>query len=123
MKQIAALMCMLSFLSAGFGEEPKVIDATDLDQLRTLSGQDAVVEGLVTDVGTTKTNSITFINLGLGKKQGFVAVIFQKNYGAFPDGFSAYKEQKLRVSGKLELYQGERPEIEVRSPDQIQVIK
>lgn len=123
MKNIAILVCVLALASAAFGEEPKVIDANNLEQLQEQSGQDVVVEGTVSAVGATKTNTITFINLGTQKKQGFVVVVFQKNYGAFPEGFSAFKGQKVRVSGKLELYHGDRPEIEVRSPEQIQILK
>ena len=121
MKRTAVLICAVAIVSAAFCDEP--IDAKDLQQLRAQAGRDIVVEGIVTDVGTTKTNSMTFINMGLPKKQGFVAVIFQKNYGAFPEGFTAYKDQKLRVSGKLDLYRGDTPQIEVRSPDQVQILK
>jgi DNA/RNA endonuclease YhcR with UshA esterase domain len=123
MKRIASLICALAFASAIFGEEPKAMDATDLEKLRDQAGQDVVVEGLVSAIGTTKANTITFINLGTQKKQGFVAVIFQKNYGAFPEGFGTFKGKNVRVSGKLELYNGERPEIELRSPEQIQVLQ
>ena len=123
MRKFAILMFAAACVSAAFCEEPKVIDATELDQLRAQANQDVVVEGLVTDIGTTQTKSITFINLGLPKKQGFVAVIFKKNYGAFPDGFDAYKDQKVRVSGKLSLYQSDKPQIEVSSPEQIEIVK
>lgn len=123
MRKIAILMFAAACVSAAFCEEPKVIDSTELDQLRAQANQDVVVEGLVTDIGTTQTKSITFINLGLPKKQGFVAVIFQKSYGAFPDGFGAYKDQKLRISGTLSLYQSDRPQIVVSSPEQIQIVK
>lgn len=50
-------------------------------------------------------------------------MIFKKNIGAFPDGFDAYKNQKLRVTGKLSLYQNDKPQIEVSSPEQIEIVK
>lgn len=74
-------------------------------------------------MGSTKNKSITFINVGLPKKQGFVAVIFEKNYGAFPNGFDAFHDQKVRVTGTLQLYQGSSPQIEVKTADQIEIIK
>ncbi len=115
-------LLVLSCLSLAPAQEPEVLDATNVEALRTHVGQDVVVEGPVTDLGKTKTNSITFINIGLPRKQGFVAVIFEKNYAAFPEGFDSYKGQTLRVSGKLDLYQGEQPQIEVRAPEQIQIV-
>jgi len=123
MKMSAFLLCAVACVSLAFCEEPKVIEATELDQLKEHAGQDVVVEGLVTDIGTTQTKSITFINLGLPRKQGFVAVIFKKNMGAFPEGFDAFKNQKLRISGKLTLYQNDKPQIEVSSPEQIEIVK
>lgn len=125
MKRITCLAGLLvcGFAAAALGGDAKPLDAVNVEELRTHAGQDVIVEGLVTDVGTTQTKSITFINLGLPKKQGFVAVVFQKNYGAFPDGFDAFKGQKVRVSGKLDLYQGDKPQIEVRTPEQIEVVK
>lgn len=123
MRMIAFLICTVACASMALCEELKVIDATELDQLKEHAGQDVVVEGLVTDIGSTQTKSITFINLGLPKKQGFVAVIFKKNMGAFPDGFDAYKNQKLRITGKLSLYQSDKPQIEVSSPEQIEIVK
>ncbi|MFZ4777361.1 MAG: hypothetical protein ACOYM3_18490 [Terrimicrobiaceae bacterium] len=124
MKRMPGIFALIATvcLSTVFAQEPTVLDATDVDTLRAHAGQDVVVEGLVTEIGTTKTNSITFINMGLPKKVGFVAVVFQKNYGVFPDGFSAFKGQKLRVSGKLDLYQGDKPQVEVRSAEQIQIV-
>lgn len=124
MKRMTGMLALLTAvcLSMAQAQEPTVLDATDVDALRAHAGQDVVVEGLVTEIGTTKTNTITFINLGLPRKVGFAAVVFQKNYGAFPDGFAAFKGQKLRVSGKLDLYQGDKPQIEIRSPEQVQII-
>ncbi len=115
-------LLVLGCLSLVSAQEPEVLDAANVEVLRTHGGQDVVVEGPVTELGKTKTNSITFINMGLPRKQGFVAVIFEKNYAAFPEGFDSYKGQTLRISGKLDLYQGEQPQIEVRTPEQIQIV-
>ncbi|MBE2203820.1 MAG: hypothetical protein IAE94_05750 [Chthoniobacterales bacterium] len=123
MKIFAAWVCALACVLVAICEEPKVLEATDLDQLKAHVGQEVVVEGLVTEIGATPTKSIAFINLGFPKKQGFAAVIFKKNHGAFPEGFDLYKTQKLRVSGVLTLYQNERLQIEVSSPAQIEIVK
>lgn len=121
MKSIVSLLAVMVLTGSLFAQED-VLDATDLDALRTRVGVDAVVEGLVTDIGTTKDASITFVNIGLPKKQGFVALVFQKDYVAFPEGFDKYRNQKVRVKGLLKLYRGETPQIILTSPDQITVV-
>lgn len=70
MRMIALLICAVACISVGFCEEPQVIDATELDQLKEHASQYIVVEGLVTDIGSTQTKSITFINLGFRKSKG-----------------------------------------------------
>jgi len=123
--QKLTLILLLAFILPVVAQEdkPEVIDATNIDLLREKVGGVVTVEGSVTTVGSTTNKSITFINVGLPKKQGFVAVIFQKNYGAFPNGFDAFHEQKVRVTGTLQLYQGKNPQIEVKTADQIEIIK
>lgn len=125
MKTLLSLAVMVLFATGAFAQDaptPTVIDATNIDGLRAAAGTDAVVEGVVTEVGSTKGNTITFINIGAPKKQGFVAVVFQSDLGAFPEGFDKYKAQKVRVTGVIELYKGEQPQIKVKTPDQITVV-
>lgn len=123
--QKLTLILLLAFILPVVAQEdkPEVIDATNIDLLRQKVGGVVTVEGSVTTVGSTKNKSITFINVGLSKKQGFAAVIFEKNYGAFPSGFDAFHDQKVRVTGPLQLYQGNNPQIEVKTADQIEIIK
>ncbi len=125
MKTLLSLAGLVLFATAALAQDaptPTVIDATNIDGLRAAAGTDAVVEGVVTEVGSTKGNTITFINIGAPKKQGFVAVIFQSDLGAFPEGFDKYKAQKVKVTGVIELYKGEQPQIKVKTPDQITVV-
>lgn len=117
---LLALFAAATVLAAD--PEVPVIDSHELDKLREHSGKEIAVVGPVTTIGTTESKSITFINVGMPKKQGFVAIIFQRNYGEFPDGFDAYRDKKVRVTGILNLYQGETPQIEVTSPSQIEVL-
>lgn len=124
MRKIIPLLLMAFILPViAQDDKPEVIDATNVDLLREKVGAVVTVEGSVTTVGSTKNKSITFINVGLPKKQGFVAVIFEKNYGAFPNGFDAFHDQKVRVTGALQLYQGSSPQIEVKTADQLEIIK
>jgi hypothetical protein len=113
---------VLGLCAVQASEEILEIDAVDLETLRSKAGLQAAVTGVVTEVGSTKDGGITFINLGLPKKQGFVAVIFRKDYDSFPDGFAKYKDQKVKVTGLLELYRTEQPQIVLKSPEQISVL-
>ncbi len=116
-----ALVLVLA-VSALASEEVAPIDAVDLDALRAKVGSSAVVIGQVTDVGNTQDGGITFINIGLPKKKGFVAVVFRQNYENFPDGFDKFRNQKVKVSGPIELYKSELPQIVIRSAEQIEIV-
>jgi DNA/RNA endonuclease YhcR with UshA esterase domain len=122
MRTILATFALVVGMSAAMAEEPAVIDAADLETLRAKVDMPVVVEGLVSDIGTTKDGGITFINIGMAKKQGFVAVIFRDSYQAFPDGFDKFKDKKVRVSGTLTLFRSETPQVKLKSPDQITIV-
>ena len=125
MKSLLSLAGLVLFATSVLAQDapaPEVIDAANLDALRAKAGMEAIVEGMVTEIGTTKASTITFINIGAPKKQGFVALVFQSNYGAFAEGFDKYKAQKVRVQGVIELYKSEQPQIKVTSPDQITIV-
>lgn len=124
MKFATSLACVLLLsMSAMASEEVTPIDSVDLDALRAKVGSPAVVVGAVTDIGTTQDGGITFINVGMPKKKGFVAVIFRQNYENFPEGFEKFRNQKVKVSGPIELYKSEQPQIVIRSAEQIEIIK
>lgn len=124
MKAFLGLIAIFGMTVGAWAQEPAPtpIDATNLEALRAKVGTEVIVEGAVTDVGTTKDGGITFINLGLPKKQGFVAVVFKDSYSAFADGFDKYRAQKVRVKGLIKLYKTEQPEIVISAPDQITII-
>ncbi|GAB4179817.1 MAG: hypothetical protein Fur0032_20580 [Terrimicrobiaceae bacterium] len=117
----AGLLIGLAILASPASDS--VIDAADLEALRAAAGTEVKVAGHVVDIGTTSDNRITFLNLSLPKKQGFTAVIFEENYGAFPDGFAQFKGQKVEVSGVIDLFRGNLPQIKLRSPDQIRILE
>lgn len=126
MKSLFLALALVSAFSIGLQAQdeatPEVIDATNLEALRAKAGTEAIVEGVVTSVGKTAQGGITFINVGLPKKQGFVGVVYQKSYPAFPDGFDGFMSQKVRIRGTIDLYRGETPQIKINSPDQIQIV-
>jgi hypothetical protein len=123
MKMLLAWLTVLTIGVLAVQAEGPVIGAADLTALRAKSGTDVVVEGQVTEIGTTRDGGITFINVGMPRKQGFVAVVFRDDYQAFPEGFDKYREKKVRVSGVLTLYRGETPQIKLTSPEQIKLVE
>ena len=122
MKTALAVLATVLWVSAAWAQE-EVIEASNLEALRAKAGMDVIVEGLVSDIGTTKDGGITFINIGMAKKQGFVAVVFRDSYAAFPDGFDKFRNQKVRVNGAISLYRGETPQIKLKAPEQITIVK
>ena len=105
-------------------KELETYQATDLEAIREADGKEIVVEGVVVDIGYSYNNAITFLNMGLPKKKGFVAVIFRKDYDQFPEGFTQYKNMTLRVSGILEIFEKNNlPQIKVTSLSQITVVE
>ncbi len=121
MKTVLAVLATVLWVSVSWAQEA-AIDATNLEALRAKAGQEVIVEGLVTDIGTTKDGGITFINIGLAKKQGFVAVVFRDNYPVFTDGFDKFRNQKVRVTGAISLYKSETPQIKLTSAEQLTIV-
>lgn len=119
---VGALLLQTGTVRAG---EPQVFDAEDVDALREAAADkvEAVVEGVVQSIGSTPENTITFLNIGAPKREGFVAIIFQRDFQSFPEGFSHFNGQRVRVSGILELYRENQPQIRVNNPAQIEIIE
>jgi hypothetical protein len=116
------LTLVLAFCTTQLPAE-EVLDASNLDVLRSRAGTEAAVRGNVVSIGTTTDKNITFLNIGAPKKEGFVAVIFGDNYASFPEGFEKYRARTVIVRGAIELFRSEQPQIVLRSPDQITVVE
>jgi DNA/RNA endonuclease YhcR with UshA esterase domain len=96
------------------------IDALDLNALMDAIGKKVVVRGIVTRVGTTPDGKITFLNFGNKRDSGFVAIVFEKSYPQFSDGLKGFSGKEVRVSGVLELYKNQQPQIVIHSASQVQ---
>jgi aspartyl/asparaginyl-tRNA synthetase len=83
-------------------------------------GKTAFVSGKVVGVGASKT--MRFIDFDDRKPARFQVVVNEKHWPAFSGDFASLYEGKLvRVRGLVTTYQ-ERPQIQVTSPDQIEVL-
>lgn len=82
-------------------------------------GQQATVEGVVSEVFTSRRGD-TFIDLG-GRypNEQFTGIVFRSNRGAFDD-LSGLEGKTVDIAGTITAYRG-RAEIILRSPDQLKV--
>lgn len=99
---------------------PQLVQAGETEKLVGLAGKTVTVEGRAR-VGATAGGGITFFNMAPGAA-GFKAVVFKSSAAAFPDGFDKYKDQTLRVTGKIELFKETTPEIVIKLPDQVEIV-
>ena len=106
-------------------ELPGVIGANDDVAIRAAIGRNVTVRGKISQIGATKTGSMTFINFE-GSERGNFVVILKKDHlervaGAFGGDIKSIQGKTVEVRGELILYK-ETPEIELRSENEIRVI-
>ena len=113
-KNLAATAVALLLLAA-----PAQAETIPPAEARDHIGSVMTVEGVVSQVSISKSNT-TFINFG-GRypNQVFYAVIFRDNATRFA-GVSSLEGKTVAVTGAIDLYKG-RPQIIVADPDQIEV--
>lgn len=88
----------------------------------------ATVDGVVSHVAGAKSGKVYYVDFkGVDGTQGFVAIFYPqtlpKMLTAFPGGgdVPALKGKHVRLTGEVITYQG-RPEIQIRSPEQVKVV-
>lgn len=84
-------------------------------------GQNKTVEGTI--VAAKNTGKVCFLNFHADWKKYFTAVIFASDFGKFPQHpEDYYLKKKVRVTGLIKEYKG-KPEIIIKSPLQIEIVK
>ncbi|MEO0129185.1 MAG: thermonuclease family protein [candidate division WOR-3 bacterium] len=84
-------------------------------------GKIKTVEGTI--VLTNNTGKVCFLNFHKDWKRHFTAVIFASDFDKFPKNpEDYYLNRKVRVTGLIKEYNG-KPEIILKSPSQIQIVK
>jgi len=84
-------------------------------------GKIKTVEGTI--VFTNNTGKVCFLNFHKDWKRYFTAVIFSSDFDKFPKNpEDYYLNRKVCITGLIKEYKG-KPEIVVKSPSQIQIIK
>ena len=105
---------------------PGVLAANDAAGIAAAVGKNATVRGKVSQVGHTKTASVTFINFE-GNARGQLVVIVKKEHlatlsAAFGGTIESLVGKSVEVRGEIILYR-EIPEIELRAPADLRVVE
>lgn len=104
---------------------PGILAASDDAAIRAMIGKNVTVRGKISQVGATKTGSVTFINFD-GSPRGNFVVIVKKDFlpaveGAIGGKASSLAGKTVEVRGELIIYQGV-PEIELRVPSALRIV-
>ncbi len=98
--------------------QPEVISYLDASRFY---GKTKTVEGTI--VVTNNTGKVCFLNFNKDWKRYFTAVIFASDFGKFPaNPEDYYLNRKVRITGLIKEYKG-KPEIIVKNPSQIEIMK
>jgi hypothetical protein len=99
----------------------RVNKAFDLAAARKQIGKNARFVGVVTQVYTPKSGSIVLLNFAKNYKTALVGVVKARDFAQFPN-LQNLRAKKVALSGKVISYHG-RPEIELRAPGAIRLVK
>jgi micrococcal nuclease len=84
-------------------------------------GKSMTVEGTI--VVSNNTGKVCFLNFNRNWKNGFTAVIFASDFASFPPHpEDYYLNRTVQVTGLIKEYKG-KPEIIVKSPNQIKIVR
>ncbi len=122
---VAAAILLLTFLAGLVHAEPAIHPDEGRQHLvwqdaRKAAGEVAFISGKVIDVGSA--GRVNFLNFDTKRPADFVVVVFRENLENFPQPLEKmYNGKIIRVRGMVSLYR-DRPEIDVTSPDQIEIL-
>ncbi|MFY8216561.1 MAG: hypothetical protein ACOVMP_08165 [Chthoniobacterales bacterium] len=119
---VAAMLSLTPLAISAQEAEVPVISSIETDRILEHAGQTVTVTGRVARVGKSPEGAITFLNFST-ERGGFVAVVFESDYGAFPDGLEVYMNKEVQLTGVVKPYKGTTPQIPIASPDQIKVVE
>lgn len=114
---------VLASARAFAADNPPVFSADDSAALIEQEGNLITVRGTISRVGETDDQTITFLNFGPRAADRFVAVIFARDMDKFPEGFAHLTGQVVEVTGNLEMFRNQQPQIRVETPEQLRVVE
>ncbi len=100
---------------------PKDADVVSWKDADKYYGQTRTVEGKI--VASNNTGKVCFLNFHKNWRRYFTAVIFASDFNKFPaHPEDHYLNRVVRVTGLIKEYRG-KPEIILKSPDQIEILE
>ena len=103
------------------------VSMMDSAALRKMAGQEVSIEGIVSRVGSSKNGGVVFMNFEGAPPNGFTAVVMLSQIAAVETSVggnldAALPGRKVILTGPISLYR-ETPQIELKSGDQIKVVR
>jgi outer membrane receptor protein involved in Fe transport len=99
----------------------EALEAGDLAAARKLIGKRGTFRGTVARVFTPKGGNLVILNFAEDYKTAVTAVLRKPDFSRFPD-LGGLPGKEILVTGKLVDYEG-RPEIELKTPGQIRLVR
>ena len=103
------------------------VGVADSEALRKLTGSRVSIEGIVSRVGSSKNGGVVFMNFEGAPPNGFTAVVMLSQIAAVETSLggnldAALPGRRVILTGPISLYR-ETPQIELKSGDQIKVVR
>lgn len=112
---LALIVCLLWFTPSG------ATQIIQWNEAQNYYGQYVTVQGKI--VATYNSGRACFLNFHPNYKKYFTAVIFKSDFHLFPPNPEDYYSGKeVQVTGRIKQYKG-KPEVILKNPDQIKIIK
>jgi len=110
--------------SAPAAAEPAVVEARDVDKIRTLAGSQARIRGRVFRVGKSSRSNTYFINFG-PSRASFTAVIFPSSVAQFEQSQLApktFEGKEIEVTGEIKDHPQYGLEMILEDPGQVKIL-
>lgn len=119
--EVASTSAKFATVAAGDGSVRDALKATDLDKAKEKQGKSGAFTGKIVKVFSPKSNSVVILNFHEDYKKALTAVVESKNFSKFPK-LTELKGKTVLVTGKFDTFKGA-PQINLKTPDQLKVIK
>ena len=104
--------------------EPAVVEARDVDKIRSLAGSQARIRGRVFRVGKSSRSNTYFINFG-PSRASFTAVIFPSSVAQFEQSQLApkiFEGKEIEVTGEIKDHPQYGLEMVLEDPGQVKIL-
>lgn len=108
-------------ISASSPAVKQALAATDLATAGKLVGKPGAFVGTVSQVYSPRTHDIAILDFAANYRSALTAVVKPANYSKLPS-LQALVGKRVLVTGRFSSFEG-RPQIEIASPTQVQIVR